>query len=90
MSHELGTEARVIQDLRAEITKREKNDYDFSNETFFYQEDPHLLPNCRFGCSQTTAKRVSGEIAYESVENFAMLNFSSPLPFTSANAMSFL
>lgn len=35
MSHELGTEARVIQDLRAEITKREKNDYDFSNETFF-------------------------------------------------------
>lgn len=68
MSHELGTEARVIQDLRAEITKREKNDYDFSNETFFYQEDPHLLPNCRFGCSQTTAKRVSGEIAYESCD----------------------
>lgn len=62
MSHELGTEARVTRDLLAEITKKEKKDYDSSNETVFYQENPHLLPNCRFGCSQTTDNGETSEL----------------------------
>ena len=70
MSHELGTEARVIQDLRAEITKREKKIMIFLMRRFFTKRIHIYFLTAASGALKlpTTAKRVSCEIAYKSCD----------------------
>lgn len=70
MSHELGTEARVTQDLRAEITKREKKIMIFLMRWFFTKRIHIYFPTAASGALKlpTTAKRVSCKIAYESCD----------------------